>query len=404
MAEPNLGTQDYDTRWDTQMNAKPQSAQERTLWSGGLPTVLRCVALVSLCVLPSGLVAQTGREVARRAFPSVVLLVMQDENGQPLSLGSGFFVTDGVVATNLHVVSGASSGRAKIVGQARTYAISGVVAVDTDADLVLLELSDAKAPVLQLAEATDLAVGDVVYAVGSPEESEGSFSQGIVSGIRNMDDDKLLQITAPILPSSSGGPILDSRGQVVGVAVATFSGGQNLNFAIPSSNLASLLKHVEDSRSLSAVTEIQDADSLVSPLGDRSANAVIGVEFTWDHADYPMFGDPFSFTLRNQLTSPVTDVHYLVVFLGIDSKAVGYFDGLTCPGDVIPGNSAKRQAKAFWSREGNDACTEIVAPESLKKKSVQTVQVRVLNFKLVTSNQTDANSESDGAAKRTKKK
>jgi S1-C subfamily serine protease len=85
--------------------------------------------------------AQTPHDVARKASPSVVLLAMKDENGQPLSLGSGFFVADGVVATNLHVVSGASSGEAKIVGQARTYAISGVVAMDADADLALLKLS-----------------------------------------------------------------------------------------------------------------------------------------------------------------------------------------------------------------------------------------------------------------------
>ena len=61
--------------------------------------------------------AQTAQEVAKKAFGSTVLLVMEDANGQPLSLGSGFFVRDGQVASNLHVVEGAARGYAKLVGQ-----------------------------------------------------------------------------------------------------------------------------------------------------------------------------------------------------------------------------------------------------------------------------------------------
>ena len=155
---------------------------------------------------------------------------MQDANGQPLSLGSGFFVGDGVVATNLHVVRGASAGQAKLVGQNKTYAFNNLVAVDADADLVLLKASGVEAPSLRLDDSNDLAVGDAIYAIGNPEGFEGTFSQGIVSGIRSLGTDRLLQITAPISPGSSGGPIINNRGAVVGVAVATFSEGQNLNF------------------------------------------------------------------------------------------------------------------------------------------------------------------------------
>ena len=69
---------------------------------------------------------------------------------------------------------------------------------------------------------------------GNPQGLEGTFSQGIVSSIRVLGADKILQITAPISPGSSGGPVLNEKGQVIGVSVATFRGGQNLNFAIPS--------------------------------------------------------------------------------------------------------------------------------------------------------------------------
>ena len=60
---------------------------------------------------------QTAQEVAKKAFGSTVFLVMEDANGQPLSLGSGFFVRDGQIATNLHVVEGSARGYAKLVGQ-----------------------------------------------------------------------------------------------------------------------------------------------------------------------------------------------------------------------------------------------------------------------------------------------
>jgi S1-C subfamily serine protease len=71
--------------------------------------------------------------------------------------------------------------------------------------------------------------------------NDQTLSLGSVSSIRNVGTDKLLQITAPISPGSSGGPVLNSRGTVIGISVATFKGGQNLNFAIPSSYLKVLL-------------------------------------------------------------------------------------------------------------------------------------------------------------------
>ena len=85
--------------------------------------------------------AQTAQQIAKKAFDSTVLLVMEDANGQPLSLGSGFFVRDGEIASNLHVVEGAARGYAKLVGQKRKYDIEGITAVDPDRDLVVLKIS-----------------------------------------------------------------------------------------------------------------------------------------------------------------------------------------------------------------------------------------------------------------------
>jgi len=188
-----------------------------------------------VCWCSSVTLAQTAREIAKKVSPSVVLLVMEDENGQPLAMGSGFVIEDGIVATNLHVIAGASRGYAKLAEQKEKFNISGTVAVDVARDIALLAVEDIKAPALSIGDSKQLAVGDEVYAVGNPRGLEGTFSAGIISSIRKVGEDSLLQITAPISPGSSGGPVVDNKGEVIGVAVATFKGGQNLNFAIPSS-------------------------------------------------------------------------------------------------------------------------------------------------------------------------
>ena len=87
-------------------------------------------------------------------------------------------------------------------------------------------------------------VGETVYAVGNPRGLEGTFSQGIISSIRPVGSDKLIQITAPLSPGSSGGPVLNRKGEVIGVSVFTIRNGQNLNFAIPSNYVKPLLTKV----------------------------------------------------------------------------------------------------------------------------------------------------------------
>jgi S1-C subfamily serine protease len=97
--------------------------------------------------------AQTAQEIAKKAFGATVLLVMEDANGQPLSLGSGFLVRDGEIASNLHVVEGAARGYAKLIGQKPKYDIEGITAVDPDRDLVVLKISATGSPTLSLVPA-----------------------------------------------------------------------------------------------------------------------------------------------------------------------------------------------------------------------------------------------------------
>jgi Trypsin-like peptidase domain len=158
-----------------------------------------------------------------------------------LSRGSGFCVGNGELASNVHVIAGAARGYAKLVGENTKYDIEGIAALSPEADLVVVKISGGCSQALALGNSDAVQVGDSVYAVGNPQGLEGTFSQGIVSSVRELGSNKLLQITAPISPGSSGGPVLNKKGEVIGVSVATFRGGQNLNFAVPSIYLKELL-------------------------------------------------------------------------------------------------------------------------------------------------------------------
>ena len=332
--------------------------------------------------------AKVSRDIAKQAFPSVVMLVMEDDNGQPLSLGSGFFVREDIVATNLHVVEGAAGGYAKIVGKKQKYDIAGYVAIDHKMDLVLLKINKAKAPVITLGDSTRIAVGDEVFAVGNPKGLEGTFSKGIVSGIRKIEEATLLQITAPISPGSSGGPILNSEGDVIGISVATFMGGQNLNFAIPTSYLSELLSDVKPIKKLTVKEKPKKkVKSILADLGGRSSEGVVGEKLTWINQLYGLDGG-FSFTLRNQLRESVQDIYCLIIFYDTDGSpldiTVAYYRS------IIPGKLAKRVNGSV-----DRSIKRLTTPPSKDNGLLSSftpstkVEFRILNFQIVEEDEED---------------
>ena len=196
---------------------------------------------------------------------STVLLVMNDSNNNPISMGSGFFVQPNTIATNHHVIEGAAHGTVNLVGMPTKYTIDSVLAIDKDNDLALLKVSassDIKSLTL-INDSETVRRGEGVFVVGNPNGLEGTLSVGIISNLHPLGDSKRLQMTAPISPGSSGGPVLNRNGEVIGVAVGSNQalGAQNLNFAIPSNYLKKLLNQLrsatpllEQEQSISAET------------------------------------------------------------------------------------------------------------------------------------------------------
>jgi S1-C subfamily serine protease len=175
-----------------------------------------------------------------------------------VSLGSCFFVSpDGIAVTNRHVVAGAK--KIVVIDASNEKHAATVLRTSADADLVALDVPDAtKHAAVPIETSVGLKLGQAIFTIGFPYATrlgfDPKYSDGAVGGLKGLGDDRLLQVTIPIQPGNSGGPVATDSGVVVGVVVAklnelamlkdTGTLPQNVNFAIKSSELAALLRGV----------------------------------------------------------------------------------------------------------------------------------------------------------------
>ncbi|HEU0054541.1 MAG TPA: trypsin-like peptidase domain-containing protein [Longimicrobium sp.] len=197
-------------------------------------------AVLAALAMPAALAAQPEVvSIVRRAGPAVVTLHALNSAGREVSLGSGFFLPDGRIATNRHVVEGATRITVEGANQANLGNAQFAEAVGRPADLAILPRIGAAPATLRLASALP-EPGEAVVVIGAPEGLSNTVSTGIVSAVRRVQGQTLVQISAPISHGSSGGPVMNMRGEVIGVSVSVLSEGQNLNFAVPATELVAL--------------------------------------------------------------------------------------------------------------------------------------------------------------------
>jgi S1-C subfamily serine protease len=214
--------------------------------------MLACLAALSLAV---PLAAVDLKELNHRARGSVVLLKNLDAGGHEVAEGTGFVIEGGYILTNHHVVDGASRMQA-VLPDKSVLELPGVLAQDAEHDLAILKAPANHLMPLPLVRPGPTEPGERVVVLGNPMGFASSLSDGIVSAYRENGIDEepdfikgpLLQITAPISHGSSGSPVMNLNGEVVGVAVAVYEGGQSLNFAVPASSVRRLLARVDPKR------------------------------------------------------------------------------------------------------------------------------------------------------------
>lgn len=203
-----------------------------------------CLATLALTLRGWSVSQQDVSAIVEKAMPAVVVVQT------PRGLGTGFFVSqDGAVLTCYHVIEDAVSAKIKTYQNA-VYEVEGFTAINPVRDVAVLRVGGKSLPTLALGESKNLKVGETVVAIGNPRGLEYTVSAGIVSAVRKVrdfpdelrlylrnqglkDEDELIQYTAPTSPGNSGGPLLNAKGEVIGIVILKYLGADNTYFAVP---------------------------------------------------------------------------------------------------------------------------------------------------------------------------
>jgi S1-C subfamily serine protease len=186
----------------------------------------------------------------RKDIPAIVkgangaiVTIIALKNDKPITTGTGFLVSpDGMIVTNYHVIEAGNVAIVKFP-DGTILPVDGVLAADKVRDLAVIKVGGKTFRTLPLGNSDRIQVGEDVVAIGNPLGLELTVSNGIISGLRDLKNGKFLQTTAPISPGSSGGPLFNMFGVVVGINSMYLEGGENLNFAIPVNDAKHLLKN-----------------------------------------------------------------------------------------------------------------------------------------------------------------
>ena len=204
--------------------------------------------LIPIILLPLGFIGGGGPVQAQQDLPTlikkiqpaVVTIIGYNDKDKVIRLGSGFFVSSqGHLITSRHNLQKVTRAEVKLPKGER-YPLTTVVAEDQQADLLKLSVSiPGGTPFLPVTDKRP-QVGEHVLVVGNPLGLEHSVSEGLVAAIRDIRGrGEFLQISAPISPGSSGGPVVNRQGQVIGVAAFQIK-GQQINFAVPADRILAL--------------------------------------------------------------------------------------------------------------------------------------------------------------------
>jgi len=283
--------------------------------------------LLILALNPNTVVEATSTsEIYRSARNSIVLIISYDKYGMPLGLGSGFFVSKREIATNHHVIEGATRIVFKIIGSDKPHKVISINKYSKNLDIAILS-TDYEGIPLNLRVSEDYSVGDKVIAIGNPKGLEGSVSEGIISAKRKLDKFYVLQITAPISPGSSGGPLFDVNGQVIGIITATIQDAQNLNFAIPVSVLRKLKTHKDR------------WEPEIGKTAFQTRRGTAGLELVLPEIK-GVYGT-LSYSLKNTTKYAIEKPIYLLIFRSRSTGEIIHFM-IQSTREVIPPGLAKR--------------------------------------------------------------
>ena len=197
--------------------------------------IISTVLWVLICVVEKPASGLEPAEIYERWGDAVVTVV------GPRAFGSGFVISPtGYVVTSLHVVKGQDRLQIILRGGERR-AVTSVRVRDEERDLAILSIDPTGLPQVMLGDSATVRPGDRVVAIGTPEGLRHTVTEGIISQIRTIGGITILQTQAPISQGSSGGPLFNKDGEVIGINFASWRSGQNLNFAVAVNELRAVI-------------------------------------------------------------------------------------------------------------------------------------------------------------------
>ena len=224
------------------------------------------ITLAFVLVISSALGQDTaGEEVARKVAPAVVM-VHGTAIGGGAAFGSGFLVSsDGKIVTSLHVIRGLKSGNVQLPN-GDLFDSFLVLAVDERRDLAVVKIPGFDLPSVELGNSNEVQQGETVFLVGNPAGLRGTITSGLVSAIRDLNQGfRLIQTDAAANPGNSGGPLVNSRGQAVGVLGFKLRGSENLNFAVPINYVRGLIDNPQTPLTLDRLPSAIDSVTSSEP-------------------------------------------------------------------------------------------------------------------------------------------
>lgn len=273
----------------------------------------------------------TASDIYLKSKDGIAIVIAYDENGIPLSQGTGFFIEKNKLITNFHVIENSRAIKVKLIDSEKFLRKSEVKLSSEKYDLAIIETEKIKSH-LSLDTISEPAIGSKIFTIGNPRGLTGTISEGIISAKRKNDYD-LIQITAPISPGNSGGPLINEKGNVIGISTFTLKNSQNLNFAIPLKYISNCKKHIyvkETKRN--KITEKKGAIT-ISKFTKRWLKEVEHISFKNNTNDY------------------IKHLTGVIIYKDMQDNIIDY--RVIDREIIIPPNLAKRMSIASFDDEGS---------------------------------------------------
>lgn len=267
-------------------------------------------------------------QIVNNYAKAVVLVLSTNQDKGDVWLGSGFIVDPkGIVITNYHVIKAASNTIIRLF-DGNVFNEISIIEADAMRDIAVIKINGHNLPVIKLGNSDVANIGEPIVVIGNPMGLENTVSDGLISGIRKIDEKYYLhQISAPISSGSSGSPVFNMKGEVSGIATASIIDGQNLNFSIPINYAKSLIKgyvknNVQDFPDKVAKNILKGKqDNTVSDLAEFMETIDQIVRKIYEASDAFYYG--ISETLEPHYSGFRPDQFKISSFLYLASEAIG---------------------------------------------------------------------------------